>query len=364
MPGKGGRPVVPLDINAEERRQLNAILAQRKGAKDEHLRAKIVLACAEGESGTAIAERLGVTAQTVSKWRKRFRQYGINGLQDAPRPGRPRSVDDEQVQEVVDKVRLEKPRDASHWSTRSMSRQTGISSSTVHRIWQAFGLKPHLEETFKVSTDPEFVDKVHDIVGLYMNPPDRAMVLCVDEKSQIQALDRTQPGLPLNPGKPTTRTHDYKRHGTTSLFVALDVATGEVIGRLKRRHRTAEFLAFLRTIDRETPSDLTVHLVMDNYTTHKTAPVRQWLAEHPRFHVHFTPTSASWLNLVERFFATISEKWIKRQSHVSVRDLEDSIRHYLRVYNEDPKPFVWHKSARQIVDAVGRAGQRLIADSN
>lgn len=245
-----------------------------------------------------------------------------------------------------------------------MSRQTGISSSTVHRIWQAFGLKPHLEETFKVSTDPEFVDKVHDIVGLYMNPPDRAMVLCVDEKSQIQALDRTQPGLPLNPGKPTTRTHDYKRHGTTSLFAALDVATGEVIGRLKRRHRTAEFLAFLRTIDRETPSDLTVHLVMDNYTTHKTAPVRQWLAEHPRFHVHFTPTSASWLNLVERFFATISEKWIKRQSHVSVRDLEDSIRHYLRVYNEDPKPFVWHKSARQIVDAVGRAGQRLIADSN
>ena len=247
------------------------------------------------------------------------------GLEDAPRPGRPRTIADDQVQALVYKVRLDKPSDASHWSTRTMSAATGVSSSSVHRIWRAFGLKPHLEETFKLSTDPEFVDKVQDIVGLYMSSPDRALVLCVDEKSQIQALNRTQPGLPLNPGKPVTRTHDYKRHGTTSLFAALDVATGEVIGRLKRRHRSAEFLEFLRTIDRETPSELHVHLIMDNYTTHKTEAVREWFAAHPRFHVHFTPTSASWLNLVERFFSTLTDKWLRRQAHVSVQDLEDSL---------------------------------------
>lgn len=348
-----------LKISEEERRQLHAVLAKRKGAKDEHLRAKIILDCAAGHARAAIAERLGVAPATVSKWRRRFETHGVAGLQDAPRPGRPRKVSDAQVQELVDKVRLEQPRDATHWSTRTMSAETGISSSTVHRIWRAFGLKPHMEETFKLSTDPEFVDKVQDIVGLYMSPPDRAMVLCVDEKSQIQALNRTQPGLPLNPGKPPTRTHDYKRHGTTSLFAALDVATGEVIGRLKRRHRSAEFLEFLRTIDRETPRDLHVHLIMDNYTTQKTEAVRAWFAEHPRFHAHFTPTSASWLNLVERFFATLSEKWLKRQSHVSVKELEDSIRHYLKVHNDDPKPFVWTKSADTILQSVGRAAETL-----
>lgn len=352
-----------LSITPEERRRLNEMLTKRKGAKDEHLRAKIVLACAEGESAASIARRLEISSRTVSKWRGRFESYGIPGLEDAPRSGRPPKIKDEQVQEIVDRVRLEKPEDASHWSTRRMSAETGVSQPTVHRIWRAYGLKPHLEETFKVSTDPEFVDKVHDIVGLYMNPPDRAVVLCVDEKSQIQALNRTQPGLPLNPGKPTTRTHDYKRNGTTSLFAALDIATGEVIGRLKRRHRTAEFLEFLNTIDRQTPKDLHVHLVLDNYGTHKTQQVREWLANHPRFHVHFTPTSASWLNLVERFFATLTDKWIKRQSHVSVKDLEDSIRHYLRVYNEDPKPFSWHKSADEIISSVGRAAEKLISES-
>ncbi len=240
-----------------------------------------------------------------------------------------------------------------------MSEAVGISPASVQRIWHAFGLKPHKEKTFKLSTDPAFVDKVHDIVGLYMNPPDRALVLSVDEKSQIQALNRTQPGLPLTFGKPETHTHDYKRHGTTSLFAALDIATGKVIGRLKRRHRSAEFLEFLNAIDRDVPTCLDIHLIMDNYGTHKTDKVKAWLAERPRYHIHFTPTSASWLNLVERFFSTISEKWIKRQAHTSVNDLEDSIRHYLAIYNEDPKPFKWRKSADDIIASVGRAAASL-----
>ena len=228
-----------------------------------------------------------------------------------------------------------------------------------HRIWRAFVLKPHLQETFKLSTDPHFVDKVRDVVGLYLSPPDRALVLCVDEKSQIQALNRTQPGLPLTFGKPATRTHDYKRHGTTSLFAALDVATGRVIGQLKRRHRSAEFLQFLGVIDATVPADQDVHLIMDNYGTHKTDAVRAWFAARPRYHVHFTPTSASWLNLVERFFSTLSEKWIKRNAHTSVKDLEQSIRDYLASYNEKPKPFVWHKSADHIIHAVGRAAEKI-----
>lgn len=241
-----------------------------------------------------------------------------------------------------------------------MSEATGVSATSVHRIWRAFVLKPHLQDTFKLSTDPHFVDKVRDVVGLYLAPPDRALVLCVDEKSQIQALDRTQPGLPLTFGKPATRTHDYKRHGTTSLFAALDVATGKVIGQLKRRHRSAEFLQFLKVVDAAVPADQEVHLIMDNYGTHKTDAVRAWFAARPRYHVHFTPTSASWLNLVERFFSTLSEKWIKRGAHTSVKDLEDSIRDYLDRYNENPEPFTWHKSADQIIDSVGRAAARHV----
>ncbi|MBX6446558.1 IS630-like element ISPsy1 family transposase, partial [Pseudomonas syringae pv. tomato] len=279
----------------------------------------------------------------------RFSKWGLVGLNDEHRSGRPRTISDEQVQKVVDQVLKGKPEDASHWSTRQMSRETGISPASVMRIWHAFGIKPHLEKTFKLSTDPLFVDKVQDIVGLYLNPPDRALVLCVDEKSQIQALNRTQPGLPLAPGNPATRTHDYKRHGTTSLFAALDVATGEVIGRLKRQHRSVEFLSFLKEVDASLPADVPIHLIMDNYATHKTDKVKAWLAAHPRYSIHFTPTSASWMNLVERFFSTLSEKWIKRQAHISVKDLEASIEYYLETYNQNPKPFRWHKKADEIL---------------
>lgn len=356
---KQGRPAAKVIVTEDELAELYRRAAARKGPSDERLRALIILGCKKGEPGTSIGKRLGVTAQTVSRWRRRFVALGLEGLNDEFRSGRPRSIPDEVVQEVIDRVRQEKPDDASHWSSRRMSEAVGISPASVQRIWRAFGLKPHREKTFKLSTDPAFVDKVHDIVGLYMNPPDRALVLSVDEKSQIQALNRTQPGLPLTFGNPETRTHDYQRHGTTSLFAALDIATGKVIGRLKRRHRSAEFLEFLNAIDREVPAALDVHLIMDNYGTHKTDKVKAWLAQRPRYHVHFTPTSASWLNLVERFFSTISEKWIKRQAHTSVKDLEGSIRHYLTIYNDDPKPFQWRKTADDIIASVGRAASSL-----
>lgn len=354
-----GRPVTKLQITDAERAELTARLRVRKAPEDEKLRMRIVLDCAAGKSGKVIAERLQTTIQTVSKWRRRYEAYRLAGLTDAPRAGRPRSVDDERVQQIVDKVRQSTPADATHWSVRQMSRQTGVSPATVQRIWHAFGLKPHLQETFKLSTDPHFVDKVRDVVGLYLAPPDRALVLCVDEKSQIQALNRTQPGLPLTFGQPATRTHDYQRHGTTSLFAALDVATGKVIGQLKRRHRSVEFLQFLKVIDGAVPKDQEIHLIMDNYGTHKTEKVRAWFAKHPRYHVHFTPTSASWLNLVERFFGQISEKWIKRSAHTSVAELEQAIRHYIDTHNADPKPFVWHKSADTILASVARAAAKL-----
>ncbi|MBH3441156.1 IS630 family transposase [Pseudomonas luteola] len=352
-----GRPAVQITLTRQEHAELSRRRAQRKGPADSKLRAEIILSCASGEPGSSIARRLGITAQTVSRWRLRFSQWGLEGLNDEPRSGRPRSISDEKVQEVVDRVRQTKPEDASHWSSRRMSKATDISLASVQRIWRAFGLKPHLEQTFKLSTDPAFVDKVHDIVGLYLNPPDKALVLCIDEKSQIQALDRTQPGLPLAPGHPVTRTHDYQRFGTTSLFAALDVATGEVIGRLKRRHRSAEFVEFLKAIDEEICTDLPVHLIMDNYAVHKTDQVKAWLAAHPRYQVHFTPTSASWLNLVERFFSTLSQRWIKRQSHTSVSDLEQSINHYLATYNQNPRPFRWSRSAGEILASVGRAAR-------
>ena len=354
-----GRPITKLEITDVERTELKARLRIRKGPEDEKLRIRIVLGCADGQSGTRIAERLQTTIQTVSKWRRRYAAYRLAGLTDAPRAGRPRTVDDAQVQAIVDKVRQSTPTNATHWSVRTMSRETGVSPATVQRIWHAFGLKPHLQETFKLSTDPYFVDKVRDVVGLYLAPPDRALVLCVDEKSQIQALDRTQPGLPLTFGQPATRTHDYKRHGTTSLFAALDVATGKVIGQLKRRHRSAEFLQFLKAIDAAVPADQDIHLIMDNYGTHKTDKVRTWFAAHPRYHVHFTPTSASWLNLVERFFGQISAQWIKRNAHTSVADLEQSIRDYIDRHNADPKPFVWHKSADTILASIARAASNI-----
>lgn len=353
------RPATVITLSETEHAELLRRVKLRKGAQDACLRAEIILACAAGQSGNDIAKRLGTSKDVVSRWRQRFSKLGLLGLNDEPRSGRPRTISDEQVQQVVNQVLKGKPDDSSHWSTRRMSRETGLSPASIMRIWHAFGIKPHLEKTFKLSTDPLFVDKVHDIVGLYLNPPERALVLCVDEKSQIQALNRTHPGLPLSPGNPATRTHDYKRHGTTSLFAALDVATGEVIGRLKRQHRSTEFLAFLREIDASVPAEMPIHLIMDNYATHKTDKVRAWLAARPRYNIHFTPTSASWLNLVERFFATLSEKWIKRQAHVSVKDLEASIEHYLQTYNQNPKPFRWHKKAEDILASVARAARAL-----
>ena len=349
-----GRPKAEVVLSAVEEEQLKAWALRRKTAQALALRSRIVLACAQGMSGNDVAQQLGITPQTVSKWRGRFVRLRLDGLTDAPRPGAPRTIDDARVATLVAKTLETKPRDATHWSTRSIAAAIGISQSVVSRVWRAFGLQPHRQETFKLSTDPLFVEKTRDIVGLYLDPPDRALVLCVDEKSQIQALDRTQPILPMAPGIPEWRTHDYRRHGTTSLFAALDVATGKVIGQTHRRHRSTEFLKFLRKIEADVPAELDVHLIMDNYGTHKTQAVRAWFARRPRFHVHFTPTSASWLNQVERWFATLTEKQIRRGTHRSTQDLEQAIRAYLDTYNAAPKPFVWRKSADQILASIER----------
>jgi transposase len=314
----------------------------------------MILLCAEGNTNTAVAGKVDVRIQTVCKWRQRFVDRRLDGLLDEPRPGTPRKVSDAEVERVLTMTLESMPKDATHWSTRSLAAESGLSRSTVNRIWRAFALQPHRSETFKLSKDPLFIEKVRDIVGLYLNPPDRALVLCVDEKSQIQALDRTQPLLPMRPGQAERRTHDYKRHGTTSLFAALDVKTGIVIGELHRRHRSAEFRKFLDTIDAAVPQPLTVHMILDNYGTHKTAMIRRWLAKRPRFQVHFTPTSASWINMVERWFASLTEKQIRRGVHRSVRDLEIAIKHYLAVTNESPKPFTWTKSADEILASVAR----------
>jgi transposase/AraC-like DNA-binding protein len=305
-----------------------------------------------------VAEKLGISKQMVGKWRQRFIDRRLDGLLDEPRPGAPRKISDEDVERVVVQTLESTPRDATHWSVRSMAKQTGISPTTVHRIWRAFSLQPHRSETFKLSKDPLFVEKVRDIVGLYLDPPEKALVLCVDEKSQIQALDRTQPLLPLRPGQPERQTHDYVRHGTTSLFAALDVATGDVIGECHRRHRAIEFKKFLNTIDEQVPAHLDVHLIMDNYATHKTPAIRRWLAKRPRFHVHFTPTSASWINLVERWFATLTAKQLRRGTHRSTLQLEAAIQNYIEISNEDPKPFVWTKTADQILESIKRFCQR------
>lgn len=353
-----GRPKAELVLTAREREELTRLAQRRKSAQDLALRARIVLACSTGAGNQAVAGRLGVTARTVGKWRKRYVERRLEGLTDEPRPGAPRSIDDEQVERVIAKTLEEMPRDATHWSTRSMARACGLSAATVGRIWQAFGLQPHRVETFKLSSDPFFVEKVRDIVGLYLHPPEKAVVLCVDEKSQIQALDRTQPLLPMRPGRPERRTHDYTRHGTTSLFAALDMATGEVLGRCYPRHRSLEFRRFLDVIDANVPPELEVHVITDNYGTHKTALIHRWLLKRPRFQLHFTPTSASWLNLVERWFATLTDKQIRRGVFRSTRELERAIRDYLAVYNESPKPFIWTKTAEQILQAVRRYCER------
>lgn len=349
-----GRPLKRISVTNEQRSTLENWARRPKTAQALALRAKIILACAEGKPNGVVAGITRVRQQTVCKWRSRFLSRGLEGLLDEPRPGTPRRVSDADVERVLTTTLESLPRDATHWSTRSLAEQSGLSRSTISRIWRAFGLQPHRSETFKLSKDPLFIDKVRDIVGLYLNPPDRAMVLCVDEKSQIQALDRTQPMLPMRPGQVERRSHDYKRHGTTSWFAALDVKTGLVIGECHRRHRSTEFRKFLDTIDQNVPASLEVHLILDNYGTHKTATIRSWLAKRPRFHVHFTPTSASWINLVERWFSTLTDKQIRRSAHRSVRELEAAIKSYLAITNESPKPFVWTKTANEILASIAR----------
>ena len=351
---KRGRPPVRVIISPSERTTLEQWARRRTTAQGLAQRARIILECAAGHSTVTIAHELRITRQTVGRWRQRFLQKRLDGLVDEPRPGAPRRITDAQVEQVIIDTLEKTPRDATHWSTRTLANELDLSHATIGRIWRAFGLQPHRQETFKLSSDPLFVDKVRDIVGLYLDPPLKAMVLCVDEKSQIQALDRTQPLLPLAPGIPERRTHDYARHGTTTLFAALDIATGEVIGELHRRHRSSEFLQFLRTIEANVAPQMDVHLVMDNYGTHKTPTIRAWFARNPRFHVHFTPTSASWLNQVERWFATLTQNYIRRGTHRSTRQLEQAIRNYLDVHNSDPKPFVWSKSADDILASVER----------
>jgi len=353
-----GRPIPELVISEGERSTLQSWARRPKSAQALALRAKIILACAAGKTNTEVAGQFRVTKQMIGKWRARFVERRLDGLLDEPRPGTPRKVSDTEVERVLTTTLESLPRDATHWSTRSLARQCGLSHSTVGRIWRAFALQPHRTETFKLSKDPLFIDKVRDIVGLYLNPPDRALVLSVDEKSQIQALDRMQPMLPMRPGQAERRSHDYKRHGTTSLFAALDVKTGKVIGECHRRHRSVEFRKFLDTIEQNVPASLDIHLILDNYGTHKTTAIRAWLAKRPRFHVHFTPTSASWINMVERWFAALTEKQIRRAAHRSVRELETAIKTYLTLSNESPKAFAWTKSADEILASIARFCQR------
>jgi transposase len=355
-----GRPLKELILSDEERSILEQWARRPKTAQRLALRSRIVLACANGLTNTQVTKRLGVTMPTVGKWRSRFVDDRLDGLIDEPRPGAPRSVTDAQVEQIITTTLESKPEAATHWSTRGLAKATGLSFSTIGRIWRAFGLQPHRTDTFKLSTDPLFIDKVRDVVGLYMSPPDHALVLSVDEKSQIQALDRTQPLLPLGPGQVERHTHDYARYGTTSLFAALNVATGEIIGKCHARHRQQEFVKFLDLIDASVGKEpgLTIHLVMDNYGTHKTPKVRRWLQRHPEYHLHFIPTSSSWLNQVERFFAEITEKRIRRGAFRSVKELEQAIMDYLDHHNKDPKPFVWTKTADAILERVAGVCKR------
>ena len=358
-----GRPKQPLLLTEEERARLESMAHRARTQPLLARRARVVLACGDGLDNEAVARKLRCSRGMVGKWRARFLMQRLEGLYDEPRPGAPRKVSDEQVEQVEQVViqSLEStPRGQTHWSTRGLAQATGLSRMTISRIWRAFGLQPHRSDTFKLSPDPQLIEKVRDIAGLYINPPDHALVLCVDEKSQIQALDRTQPLLPMQPGQLERGTHDYKRHGTTSLFAALDLKTSRVIGQFHRRHRSVEFRRFLDTIEAHVPADLDVHLILDNYGTHKTALIRKWLLKRPRFHVHFTPTYGSWLNLVERWFAELTNKRIRRGVFRSVRELESAIREYIEVHNEDPRPFVWTRTADQILDSMARYARRTL----
>ena len=346
-------------MDDEQRAQLGSWARRRNSAQALALRCRIVLLAERGLNNTEIASELQINVSSARKWRSRFAAHGLDGLLDEPRPGRPRTISDEQVEEVIIKTLETTPRQATHWSTRSMAREVGLTQSAVLRIWRAFGLAPHRQETWKLSKDPQFVAKVRDVVGLYLNPPERAAVLCVDEKSQIQALDRTAPVLPMLPGTPERATHDYKRSGTSSLFAALDITTGQVIGSLHTRHRAIEFKKFLQTLDREVPTELDVHLILDNSSTHKTPAIHKWLTAHPRFVLHFTPTSSSWLNLVERWFSELTSKKLRRGAHRSVRELNADIRAWIDTWNEDPKPFVWTKTAEEILNSIARYCDRI-----
>ena len=355
-----GTPAAAVVLTDDERETLERWARRPKSAQALALRCRIVLALRRWAGRTPRSrQRLGIDRGTVGKWRRRFVEHRLDGLHDEPRPGAPRTVTDDDVERVIVKTLEETPADATHWSTRSLAASTGMSQSAVSRIWRAFGLKPHLVDSFKLSPDPLFIDKVRDVVGLYLNPPDAAVVLCVDEKTQIQALDRTAPVLPLLPGTPERRTHDYVRNGTTNLYAALDVASGNVISDLTPRHRAEEFRRFLNLIDHNVPADLDVHVVVDNDATHKTPSIQRWLVRHPRFTLHFTPTYSSWLNLVERWFAELTQKWLKRGTHHSTRQLVASIRTWIRLWNDEPKPFVWHKTADEILDNLANYCQRI-----
>jgi transposase len=353
-----GRPKQALVLTEEEQERLKSMAHRARHQPALARRARVVLACAEGLDNKSVAKRLHCSLGMVGKWRSRFLKTGLEGLYDEPRPGAPRKVDDDQIEQVVMQTLESTPRGQTHWSTRELAKATGLSRMTISRIWHAFGLQPHRTETFKLSPDPLLIEKVRDIVGLYMNPPEHALVFCVDEKSQIQALDRTQPLLPLRPGQVERRTHDYKRHGTTSLFAALELKTSRVIGQLHRRHRSQEFRRFLDTIEANVPTELDIHIVLDNYGTHKTAIIRKWFAKRPRFHIHFTPTYGSWINLVERWFAEITNKRIRRGVFRSVKELEVAIRAYIDVHNQAPKPFVWTRTADEILASIARFAHR------
>jgi transposase len=359
-----GRPKAPLELTVQERGQLESWARRRTSAQALAQRSRIVLGCASGQTNQAVAAQERVSAATVGKWRARFVADRLDGLVDEPRSGRPRTIADAQVEDVLVRTLETEPKNATHWSTRSMAAEAGLSREAVGRIWRAFGLQPHRVETWKLSKDPLFIDKVRDVVGLYLAPPERAVVLCVDEKSQIQALDRTAPILPIRPGLPERQTHDYKRAGTSSLYAALDITTGKVIGKLHGRHRAIEFKKFLQTIDAEVPDELDVHLVLDNSSTHKTPAIKQWLAAHPRFVLHFTPTSSSWLNLVERWFGELTTKKLRRGAHRSVRQLNADIRAWIDTWNEDPKPYVWTKTADQILESISRYCTQHISTTN
>jgi transposase len=354
-----GRPKASLVLSDEERTTLERWARRPKSPQSLAQRSRIVLACADGLDSNSVAVKLGVNQATVGKWRRRFVADRLEGLVDEPRPGAPRKIGDEDVERVIVKTLEDKPANATHWSTRDLAKQVGMSPASVGRIWQAFGLKPWLEDTFKLSEDPLFIDKVRDVVGLYLNPPDKAVVLCVDEKTGIQALDRTQPVLPMRPGQVQRRTHDYVRHGVTDLFAALNLATGQVIHQVRGQHRAAEFKRFLVAMDKAVPVGLEVHVVLDNSSIHKTPEIRKWLLRHPRFVLHFTPTSSSWLNLVERWFAELTRRLLQRSTHMSVKALTADLHNWIATWNENPRPFVWHKTADEILDTLSRYLQRI-----